>query len=463
MPRLAPTRFSLTVLASILAGSGALEAQRHFPSDEAIQAILNEQVTAKRTTGLVLGLLEADGSHRIFTAGRSGNPSVALNGQTVFEIGSITKVLTTELLAEMVSRGEVALNDPVQKFLPAGVTMPTRNGRQITLQDLATVNSGLPGMPSNFKPGDMTNPYADYSVNEMYEFLSSYTLPRDIGAQYEYSNLGMGLLGHVLGLRLGKSYFDAIEERILQPLGMRETRIDLSPSLRARLAPGHNAGGSAVPNWDIPTLAGAGALRSTVDDMLRFLAANANPASTPLGRIFESTHAPRASTGSPAMSVGLGWHLLNRPIGPIVWHNGGTGGYRAFLGFDPAKRVGVVLLTNSAITADDVGFHLIDPKFPLSKPPVVRTAVPVDPATLPQYAGTYALTADFTIVVTVEQGALWLEPTGQSKFKVAASAENEFFLNEADLTILFIKDGSGTVTGLRLTQGGAVTPAKKIK
>lgn len=273
----------------------------------------------------------------------------------------------------------------------------------------------------------------------------------------------MGLLGHVLALRLGKSYFDAIDERILQPLGMRETRIDLSASMRARLAPGHNAGGSAVPNWDIPTLAGAGALRSTVDDMLRFLAANANPASTPLGRIFESTHAPRASTGSPAMSVGLGWHLLNRPIGPIVWHNGGTGGYRAFLGFDPAKRVGVVLLTNSAITADDVGFHLIDPKFLLSKPPVVRTAVAVDPATLPQYAGTYALTADFTIVVTVEQGALWLEPTGQSKFKVAASAENEFFLNEADLTILFIKDGSGTVTGLRLTQGGAVTPAKKIK
>lgn len=463
MPRLAPTRFSLTTLAAILGAAGSLEAQRHFPSDDAIQAILNEQVTAKKTTGLVIGLLEPDGTRRIFTAGRSGNPSVGLNSKTVFEIGSITKVFTTELLAEMVSRGEVALNDPVQKYLPAGVTMPSRNGRQITLQDLATVNSGLPGMPSNFKPANMSNPYADYTVKEMYEFLSGYTLPRDIGSQYEYSNLGMGLLGHVLGLRLGKSYFEAIDERILQPLGMHDTRIDFNPSMRGRLAPGHSPAGAAVSNWDIPTLAGAGALRSTVDDMLLFLAANVSPASTPLGKVFSGTHAPLASTGSPAMSVGLGWHLLNRPAGPIVWHNGGTGGYRAFLGFDPATKAGVVLLTNSAITADDIGFHLIDPKFPLSKPPVVRTAIAVDPATLPQYVGTYAVTGDFTVAVTAEQGALWLEPTGQSKFKVAASAENEFFLNEADLVIHFIKDGSGTVTGLRLTQGGAVTPAKKIK
>ncbi len=461
MPRLAPTRLSLTAL--VILSAGSLQAQRHFPSDDAIQAILNEQVTAKKTTGLVIGLLEADGTRRIFTAGRSGNPSETLSGKTVFEIGSITKVLTTELLAEMVSRGEVALNDPVQKYLPAGVTMPSRNGRQITLQDLATVNSGLPGMPSNFKPANMANPYADYTVKEMYEFLSGYTLPRDIGAQYEYSNLGMGLLGHVLGLRLGKSYFEAVDERILQPLGMRDTRIDLNPSMQARLAPGHNPGGTPVPNWDIPTLAGAGALRSTVDDMLLFLAANVNPASTPLGKVFAGTHAPLASTGSPAMSVGLGWHLLNRPGGPIVWHNGGTGGYRAFLGFDPAKKVGVVLLTNSAITADDVGFHLIDPKAPLSKPPVARTAITVDPATLAQYAGTYELSPEFAIAVTVEQDALWLEPTGQSKFKVAASAEDEFFLNEADLVIRFQKDGSGTVTGLRLTQGGNVSPAKKVK
>ncbi|MHB1327883.1 MAG: serine hydrolase [Gemmatimonadales bacterium] len=463
MPRLAPTRFSLTTLAAVLGMAGTLEAQRHFPSDDAIQAILNEQVTAKKTTGLVLGILEADGTRRVFTAGKSGNPSVALNGKTVFEIGSITKVITTELLAEMVSRGEVALADPVQKYLPTGVTMPSRNGRQITLQDLATVNSGLPGMPGNFKPADMNNPYAGYTVKEMYDFLSSYTLPRDIGSQYEYSNLGMGLLGHVLGLRLGKGYFEAIDERILQPLGMGDTRIDLNPSMQSRLAPGHSPSGAAVPGWDLPTLEGAGALRSTVDDMLVFLAANANPASTPLGNVFTSTHKPLASTGSPAMSVGLGWHLLNRPTGPIVWHNGGTGGYRAFLGFDPAKKVGVVLLTNSSIIADDVGLHLIDPTFPLTKPPVARTAITIDPATLAKYTGTYQLLPEFIIVATVDQGALWLEPTGQPKFKVAASAEDEFFVNEADLVIQFQKDSTGAVTGFRLMQGGAVTPAKKVK
>ncbi|MBX3146189.1 MAG: beta-lactamase family protein [Gemmatimonadales bacterium] len=368
MPSHSTAAISFGLLAAVLVTAGPLRAQLHFPSDDAIQAILDGQVTAKRTVGLVIGLIETDGTRRIFTAGQSGHPGLPLNGKTVFEIGSITKVFTTGLLAEMVSRSEVELSDPVQKFLPAGVTMPSRNGRQITLRDLAIVHSGLPDMPSTFKPVDSSNPYAGFTVKEMYEFLSAYTLPRDIGAHYEYSDLGMGLLGHVLGLRHGMGYFQAIYERILQPLGMRDTRIDLTPSMQTRLAQGHDADGTPVPTWDAPALEGAGALRSTVDDMLLFLAASTHPASTPLGRILASTHAPQAATGFPHLSVGLGWHLLTRPSGSIVWHNGGTGGYRTFLGFDPARRVGVVILSNSAIGADDVGFHLIDPTFPLSEP-----------------------------------------------------------------------------------------------
>lgn len=342
-----------------------LAAQRHFPSDAAIRAILDDQVTSKGTVGLVLGVMEADGSTRIFTAGRSGS-TATLDGNTVFEIGSITKVFTTGLLADMASRGEVALDDPVQKYLPNGVTVPTRNGKQITLTNLAAVNSGLPRTPTNFRPADRSNPFADYTVAQLYEFLNGYTLPRDIGAEYEYSNVGMGLLGHALGLRLGKSYIDAVDERILTPLGMRSTAITLTPAMQQHLAPGHNREGAIVPNWDIPTLAGTGAIRSTVNDMLKFLAANLDPSSKPLGAILATTHAARTQTSSPAMSVGLGWHIRNAPSGPIVWHNGGTGGYRAFMGFDPATKVGVVLLTNTAVSADNIGFHLIKPELPLT-------------------------------------------------------------------------------------------------
>src|SRR5208283_4407870 len=123
------------------------------------------------------------------------NDKRALDGDTVFEIGSITKVFTALLLADMAQRGEVALTDPVSKYLPKGVKMPGRNGHAIMLQDLATHTSGLPRLPSNMKPKDFMNPYADYTPELLYQFLSSYELPRDPGSKWEYSNLGAGLLG----------------------------------------------------------------------------------------------------------------------------------------------------------------------------------------------------------------------------------------------------------------------------
>ena len=204
---------------------------RLFPNDSSVQAILNEQVTAKKTVGIVVGLLDADGTRRVLTAGRADNKGLVLDGNTVFEIGSITKTFTASLLADMVARGEVRLSDRVQQYLPASVKIPTRNGREITLLDVVTVSSGLPGMPSNFKPADPGNPYADYTVRQMYDFLSGYTLPRDIGSKYEYSNLGMGLLGHTLALKAGKSYYDLLNDRILTPLRMGDTEIILSPRL----------------------------------------------------------------------------------------------------------------------------------------------------------------------------------------------------------------------------------------
>jgi CubicO group peptidase (beta-lactamase class C family) len=154
-----------------------------------------------------------------------------------------------------VQKSEVALTDPVSKFLPPTVKIPERNGRKITLQDLSTQSSGLPRMPSNFTPKDMTNPYADYSVEQLYQFLSGYELTRDIGEKYEYSNLGVGLLGHALSLRAGTSYEALVKARITGPLGMTSTSIALTPDMKARFAVGHDGDLKAVSAWDIPTLA----------------------------------------------------------------------------------------------------------------------------------------------------------------------------------------------------------------
>src|SRR6185369_1631387 len=215
-------------------------------------------VESGRSAGIVVGLLEADGRTRVVAYNEHKHGEPDFNARTMFEIGSITKTFTASILADMVARGEVKLDDPVSKFLPGTVKVPARGGKQITLLDLATQSSGLPRMPTNFQPKDGANPYADYTVQQMYDFISGYQLPRDIGAQYEYSNLGFGLLGQALALRAGKSYGELVRERILQPLGMNSTTIELSADQKARLAPGHGPNGSVVSNWDIPGLAGAG-------------------------------------------------------------------------------------------------------------------------------------------------------------------------------------------------------------
>jgi D-alanyl-D-alanine-carboxypeptidase/D-alanyl-D-alanine-endopeptidase len=239
-----------------------------------IRAILVKRIDQqKEAVGIVVGVIEP-GGRRVVAYGNlaKGDPRT-LDGDTIFEIGSISKVFTCLVLADMVSRKEVTLDDPAAKYLPEHVRMPQRSGRPITLLDLATHSSGLPGAPGNMNRKDPANPYADYSVDDLYEFLSSYTLPRDPGSEVEYSNLGAGLLGHVLSFRAGTDYESIVRNRITQPLGMPDTGITLSSSQKQSMATGHNTMLAPVANWDLPTLAGAGALRSSANDMLTFLEA----------------------------------------------------------------------------------------------------------------------------------------------------------------------------------------------
>ncbi len=274
------------VAAAIVSTTGAAAQsapQTAMPSDSEIRQILVDRIDVqKQSVGIVVGVIGPDG-RRVIAYGHleKGDPR-PLNGDTIFEIGSATKVFTSLLLAYMVQRSEVGLDDPVAKYLPPGVKMPERNGRSITLIDLATHTSGLPRLPTNLMPKDPANPYADYSVEQLYQFLSTYQLTRDIGSQYEYSNLGGGLLGHVLARRARMDYEALVRSRICDPLGMNSTRITLTPEMKARLAAGHNAALQSVENWDSPTLPGAGALRSTANDLLTFLAANLGYTKSPL-------------------------------------------------------------------------------------------------------------------------------------------------------------------------------------
>ncbi|MGI8510746.1 MAG: serine hydrolase [Gemmatimonadaceae bacterium] len=437
-----------------------------FPSESEVLAIIRQRVEEKRSTGIVVGLLEPDGRTRIVAFGDPGPGQPPLDGNSVFEIGSISKVFTATVLAELVQAGKVKLNDSVQKYLPASVHMPESNGKAITLGNLSEQNSGLPRMPSNFHPANPANPYADYTVQQMYDFLSTYQLTREPGAKFEYSNLGVGLLGHVLSLVTDKSYEQMERERVWVPLAMAHTAITLTPWMKAHLALGHDENGNIVPNWDLPTLAGAGAIRSTANDMLKFADANLHPERGVLQRAMAFAHEERAPVG-PRVSIGLNWMIQHAGADTIVWHNGGTGGYRTFLGMEPSRKMAVVIMTNTTgLGADDIGMHLLDPMLPLAPKPTpveARQAIDLPADVVSRYAGLYQLAPNVSIDVTLSGGALYGHIAGQPTYRLWPETATDFYLKDVDAQITFVRDAHGAVTGLILHQVGENTPASKVK
>jgi D-alanyl-D-alanine-carboxypeptidase/D-alanyl-D-alanine-endopeptidase len=435
-------------------------------SDAAIRQILVDRVDVQhRSVGIVVGVI-ASGERRVITYGHlETGDTRPLDGNTIFEIGSETKVFTSLLLADMVQRGEVALSDPVAKYLPPGTRVPERNGRSITLVDLATHTSGLPRLPSNMSPKDSANPYADYSVEQLYQFLASYQLTRDIGSEYEYSNLGGGLLGHVLALRAGTSYEELVESRICTPLRMNSTRVTLTPEMKARLAAGHDESLKTVENWDLPTLAGAGALRSTANDMLTFVAANLGYTKSPLAPAMAAMLKVRRPAGQSGLEIALGWHVYTTGGKEIIWHNGGTGGYRSFMGFDPKSGVGVVLLSNTETPegVDDIGRHLLDPSIPLKPPAKEHKQVAVDPKLFDGYVGTYQLSPNFNISITREGGHLFAQATGQEIFEIFPEGDRDYFLKVVDAQITFVTDGKGPAKEIVLHQNGHDVHGNRIE
>ena len=277
----------------------------------------------------------------------------APDADTVYEIGSITKGLTGIVLADMAIAGEVSPHDTLEKYLPEPANFP-ESIRKITLQQLATHASGLPRLPANLMFGmkDPANPYAHYGRKELEAFLYGYTPPPDRAAIVpEYSNLGFGLLGFVLAQKAGMTYEALLKQRVLDPLGMRDTTVTLTADQRARLAPGH-AKGVPVSNWDLDALAGAGAVRSTAADMAKLLQALMRPPDSRIGKAIRLALEPRGQLG--AAKIGFGWLTSTQPSGfTFIWHNGGTGGYRSFIGFTPDAKAGIVVLTNGADQSPD--------------------------------------------------------------------------------------------------------------
>ena len=439
--RIAACTLGLCFVTSMSANAG--------PLPERVDKAAQQRVAADTYQTLVFGVVDGDQSE-VVAFGRLDNGK-APDGDTIYEIGSITKTFTATLLAQAVLSGRVTLDTTVAQLLP-DFKIPSRGGKEITLDFLATQYSGLPRLPSNLLPKDSSNPYADYDATKLKAFLAGYELSRDPGAAYEYSNLGFGLLGYALAQLDHTTYGAMTDAEILKPLGMSMSGTAFTGAMRAHLAPGHDDTGKAAGNWDFDALAGAGAIRSTANDMLRYLKANMGIDQTPLAAAMKLAQQPRRDMGQTmrigTMRIGLAWMTTDKGI---VWHNGMTGGYSSFIGFTTDGRRGVVILTNTAVGAEDLGFATLDADAPLA--PTYKPIV-LPSESLDDYVGTYKLADKFLLQVFRVSDGLFARPTGQGAFPIFPSAPNEFFAKVSGMSISFTRDPMGVVNGLVLHQNG---------
>jgi CubicO group peptidase (beta-lactamase class C family) len=402
--------------------------------------------------GFVVGVVR-DNHTQVIAYGETRKGSkTPPSADTVYEIGSVSKAFTGVLLADMVQRKLVGLEDPVQNYVPDSIRVPVAENEPATLLHLATHVSGLPRMPGNFKPADPGNPYADYTAEMMFKFLGDHTLRRRPG-KHEYSNYGMGLLGELLARKAGSSYEALLVQRICQPLGMDDTRVELSRKMRERMAPPYNAALESDRNWDFDAMAGAGGIRSTCSDMLKFIRANLAEADNALAGALRLSHEKRHAMEN-GLAMGLGWHIARDGI--TRWHNGMTGGYHCWLAVVPDSGIGVVVVANTAtMRITQFGEQVTRIAFGIDvKPPTRRSIVEVDENILKKYAGFYRMTPEFGLAVTVEDGKLMVQATAQPKLQVFAESPARFFYKIVDAQITFVPDKDGNVNKLILHQSG---------
>jgi CubicO group peptidase (beta-lactamase class C family) len=257
--------------------------------------------------------------------------------------------------------------------------MPAHGGKEITMLDLATHAAGFPADPDNMTGATVKEQYETYTVEKMYAFLSGYTLSRDPGTEFEYSNVGMALLGHVIALKAGSNFESLVVNRICRPLHMDSTCIALTPELKARLAMGHDDSGKPSPPWKLQAYSPAGDIHSTANDLLKYVSAHAGLAPSRLASLMEKTHVVRFED-SRGLSGVLGSGVFGRtamdwvdrgayqpPGMELLAHAGGAGSYHAWVGFDKKQRRGVVVLTTANdVSSEAIGWTLLQ-RLPLKR------------------------------------------------------------------------------------------------
>lgn len=412
----------------------------------------------KSLQAVSLGVIQSDTSVTAHAGNLAPDDVTAPDDRTVYEIGSISKVFTALLLADAAVRGEVTLDKPIARLLPEGVTLPNGAGERITLRMLATHTSGLPRIPIEIRSDDYRDPYAAYAESDLWNSLRKVKLDFEPGTKASYSNLAAGLLGTLLARNAGLSYAELLAVRVTRPLGMSDTVVTLSDDQRPRFAPPFTAAGERWTPWEFQALAGAGGIRSTLADMMRFASAMLRPAASPLQQAIELAWAKQELAGS--ISPGgqaLGWLMAGD--GRTRWHNGMTGGYHAAMFVNAELHVATVVLSNRSTPAGtQIAETLMRRSAGMPDRPTPnreRAEVALTEAQLDRCNGTFRITPQFALVFERRNLALFLTPTGQSTDRLYPATPETFFSRRvaADIVFEFPSDG-GPAVALVLKQNG---------
>jgi CubicO group peptidase (beta-lactamase class C family) len=438
---------------------------------------VHAETVPERLSGVMLGRVEGDRSNACVQAARvdlkatnvvhtamvcaAQRPDAPALGAR-FEVGSISKAFVGVLAAEMAARGEVKLDEPLSALLPNDVGLDRAAVPDVTLADLLTHTAGLPPLPPGMRPANPANPYADLTPAVVYGPLAQVKLPPREARRYAYSNWAFLMLSDLLARRAGKPYDQLLQERVLRPLGMNDTLVARNEGV----VPGRLANGRPTPLWDVPVaFAGAGGVRSTIDDMARF--ARAMLGDVPDGAPASLQAALRTSReklreGNAQVDVAWGWHLRKRKDGaPQVFHNGMTQGASAMLVLDVPQQRAAITLADAAGGFDDLALRILDGVTPLAPP---RKTVALDLPTAQAAVGRYQLAPNFILTVSLDQNRLYAQATGQSRFELLQDSRGEFYGDvPADILLRLRRNDSGKVEGLTLFQGGAAIPATRIE
>jgi CubicO group peptidase (beta-lactamase class C family) len=426
------------------------------PHADAIAAQVTPYIDAEILSGVVVGVIDGDHAEIYGFGARVPGQPERPDGRTVFELGTATQVFTSILLADSVLRGEVAYDTELAQLMPLGVTVPTENDQRITLEMLATHRSGLPSMPRSLAPKVFDpDPYSGYTADRMYDDLVSSRLEAAPGTLVHYSSWGVGLLGFALARKAESDVTHLFAERIAAPLHLADTSVDVTAAEEARVAPGHNEDLGATSAWHLDALVAAGGLHSTARDLLALLRAEIDAAHGGQGPLADRLRATQeVRVPADPRSVALGWWIEKDGR---LWHTGTSGGYHVFLGFDPARRQGVVVLSSTSTSlVDRLGGAIEDVLGGTAPPPVTFP----DPSSFAAFVGRYQV--GNAIADVVARGKrLYLIEQGQPPTRLLPLSATEFFLEPVQAPMAFdIEDGHSI--GLVIFLGGQRVEGTRI-